>query len=87
MGSLGGSQHALATADDPVHDAHRKMLVPHLSARRIRVIEEFAEATAIRLWSEALVDGQIEWMSAMANRLPMMVVARLLGLPDEDVDS
>jgi cytochrome P450 family 144 len=86
MGSLGGSQHALATADDPVHDAHRKMLVPHLSAKRIRVIEEFAEATAIQLWSAGLVDGQIEWMSAMANRLPMMVVARLLGLPDKDVD-
>lgn len=86
MGPLGGPQHALATADDPVHDAHRKLLVPHLSARRIRVIEEFAEATAIQLWSEALVDGQIEWMSAVANRLPMMVVARLLGLPEEDVD-
>ena len=86
MGSLGASQHALATADDPVHDAHRKVLVPHLSAKRIRVIEEFAEATAIQLWSEGLVDGQIEWMSAMANRLPMMVVARLLGLPEEDVD-
>jgi cytochrome P450 family 144 len=86
MGSLGGSQHALATADDPVHDAHRKMLVPHLSAKRIRVIEEFAEATAIQLWSAGLVDGQIEWMSAVANRLPMMVVARLLGLPDKDVD-
>ncbi|MDT5369409.1 MAG: cytochrome family [Mycobacterium sp.] len=86
MGPLGGPQHALATADDPVHDAHRKVLLPHLSARRIRVIEEFAEATANQLWSEALVDGQIEWMSAVANRLPMMVVARLLGLPGEDVD-
>ena len=86
MGPLGGPQHALATADDPVHDAHRKILVPHLSARRIRVIEEFAETTALRLWSEGLVDGQIEWMSAVANRLPMMVVARLLGLPEEDVD-
>jgi cytochrome P450 len=87
MGTLGGPMHALATADDPVHDAHRKMLLPHLSARRIRVIEEFAEATAIRLWSEGLVAGEIEWMNAMANRLPMMVVARLLGLPDEDVDA
>ena len=86
MGTLGGSQHALATADDPVHDAHRKLLVPHLSARRIRVIEEFADDTARRLWSEGLLDGQIEWMSAMANRLPMMVVARLLGLPEQDVD-
>lgn len=87
MGTLGGPMHALATADDPVHDAHRKMLVPHLTARRIRVIEEFAQATAIQLWSEGLVDGQIEWMSAMANRLPMMVVARLLGLPEQDVDT
>jgi len=86
MGTLGGPMHALATADDPAHDAHRKLLLPHLSARRIRVIEEFAEATAIQLWSEELVDGQIEWMSAVANRLPMMVVARLLGLPEEDVD-
>src|ERR1700730_14034894 len=86
MGPLGGPQHALATADDPLHDAHRKLLLPHLSARRVRVIEEFAQATAIQLWSEALVDGEIEWMSAMANRLPMMVVARLLGLPEEDVE-
>lgn len=86
MGPLGGPMHALATADDPLHAMHRKLLLPHLSARQVRVIEEFAEATAQRLWSEARVDGQIEWMSAMANRLPMMVVARLLGLPDDDVD-
>lgn len=86
MGTLGGPMHALATADDPVHDAHRKLLLPHLSARRIRVIEEFAEATATQLWSEGLADGRIEWMSAMANRLPMMVVTQLLGLPDDDVD-
>jgi cytochrome P450 len=86
MGTLGDPMHALATADDPLHDAHRKLLLPHLSARRIRVIEEFAEATASQLWAEGLVDGRIEWMSAMANRLPMMVVTQLLGLPDDDVD-
>jgi cytochrome P450 len=86
MGSLGGAQHALATADDPVHDVHRKLLLPHLTARRIRVIEEFAESTAVDLWSQA-TDGRIEWMGAVANRLPMMVVARLLGLPDADVEN
>ncbi|GAA2779655.1 cytochrome P450 [Mycolicibacterium pallens] len=86
MGPLGGPQNALATADDPLHDAHRKLLVPHLAAKRIRVIEEFAEATAIQLWTQGVIDGQIEWMSAMANRLPMMVVADLLGLPQGDVD-
>jgi cytochrome P450 len=78
--------HVLATADDPVHALHRKILLPHLSAKRVRIIEEFAGDTAQRLWSESLADGRIEWMSAIANRLPMMVVAQLLGLPDGDVD-
>ncbi|OBI49694.1 cytochrome P450 [Mycobacterium sp. E787] len=86
MGPAGGAAHALATADDPVHAMHRKILLPHLSAKRVRIIEDFAARTADRLWEQNLVDGQIEWMSAIANRLPMMVVARLLGLPDDDVD-
>jgi cytochrome P450 len=86
MGEPGAAMHALATADDPVHAMHRKILLPHLSAKRIRVIEEFAAHTADGLWKENLRDGHIEWMSAVANRLPMMVVARLLGLPDGDVD-
>jgi cytochrome P450 len=86
MVPLGDPSHALAIADDPVHAMHRKILLPHLSAKRVRIIEEFAADTADRLWDENLRDGQIEWMSAIANRLPMMVVARLLGLPDDDVD-
>lgn len=86
MGPPGDSMHALATADDPIHAMHRKILLPHLSAKRIRVIEEFAAQTADRLWEENLRDGRIEWMSAIANRLPMMVVCKLLGLPADDVD-
>jgi cytochrome P450 family 144 len=86
MGGPGSPIHALATADDPVHAMHRKILLPHLSAKRVRIIEEFAAHTADRLWDENLHNGEIEWMSALANRLPMMVVTRLLGLPDDDVD-
>lgn len=86
MGPPGASMHTLATADDPIHAMHRKILLPHLSAKRVRIIEEFAAQTADLLWEENLRDGQIEWMSAVANRLPMMVVCKLLGLPDDDVD-
>lgn len=82
----GNPSHALATADDPIHAVHRKILLPHLSAKRVRIIEDFAARTADRLWDASVVDGRIEWMSSMANRLPMMVVAKLLGLPATDVD-
>lgn len=87
MIEAGSPNHALATADDPAHAAHRKILLPHLSAKRVRIIEQFAAQTAVRLWDEALREGRIEWMSAVANRLPMMVVAKLLGLPADDVES
>jgi cytochrome P450 family 144 len=87
MMEAGGPGHALATADDPAHALHRKILLPHLSAKRVRIIEEFAVQTAERLWDENLSGGRIEWMSAMANRLPMMVVVKLLGLPEGDVDN
>jgi len=87
MGEPGAAMHALATADDPVHAAHRKILLPHLSAKRVRTIAEFAAHTADYLWDENLRDGHIEWTSATANRLPMMVVAKLLGLPDTDVEN
>jgi cytochrome P450 family 144 len=86
MSPLDDPSNVLAVADDPDHAVHRRVLVPHLSAKRIRDIESFAASTADRLWRENVRGGRIEWMSAMANRLPMMVVARLIGVPDDDVD-
>lgn len=85
MDGLGGPTQVLATADDPLHAVHRKLLVRHLAAKRIRAIEQFTAAAADRLWRQGLRDGQIEWMGAVANRLPMMVVAELIGIPDADI--
>lgn len=86
LDGLGGPTQILATADDPAHAAHRKMLVPQLAAKRIRVMEAFIAETFDQLWADGLRDRGIEWMGALANRLPMMVVAELIGVPAEDVD-
>ena len=86
MGELGGDIQALATADDPAHAAHRKLLVPQLAARRINALEPFIGETADRLWDDGVRDGSVEWMAAMANRLPMMIVGRLIGVPDADIE-
>lgn len=84
IGELGGPTQALATADEPAHSVHRKLLLPHLSAKRIRAFERYIADTAIRL--RQTNDVGIEWMSAVANRLPMMIVGRIIGVPDTDVD-
>lgn len=84
MGEPGSPIHVLATADDPTHAAHRKMVLPRMAAKRIAELEPFIAATAADLLAGA--HGEFEWMSALADRLPMLVVAHLLGLPAADVD-
>ena len=86
VGELGGDIQALATADDPAHAVHRKLLVPQFAAKKIRVLERLIHDAAEELWDKGVHDGAIEWMSAMANRLPMMIVGRLIGLPDDDAE-
>jgi cytochrome P450 family 144 len=86
MGELGGDIQALATADDPAHAAHRKLLLPQLAARRINALEPVIAETADRLWAAGVINGSVEWMAAIANRLPMMIVGRLIGVPDGDID-
>ena len=86
MGELGGATQALATADDPAHAVHRRALTPQLAAKRIRAFEPFIAETTDRIWDASAQSGRIEWMSAMANRLPMMIVGRIIGVPDEDID-
>ena len=86
IGELGGASQALATADEPAHSLHRKSLLPQLAAKRIRAFEPFISETAAHIWNTNVHGGGIEWMGAMANRLPMMIVGRIIGVPDADID-
>ncbi|MEV0359765.1 cytochrome P450 [Nocardia sp. NPDC050697] len=85
VGELGGPTQALATADAPAHPVHRRTLLPHLAATRVAACEPFITETAERLWRRGTRGDGIEWMSALAGALPMMVVARIIGVPDDDV--
>lgn len=87
MDGLGGPTQILATADDPAHAVHRRMLVPQLAAKRLLELERFVSDAFGELWARGVRDGRIEWMDAVANRLPMMVVARLIGVPVDDADA
>ena len=86
MDGVGGPTHILATADAPVHAAHRKLLLSQFTAKRVRAFGPLIAEIFEKLWAAGVVDGEIEWMDAVANRLPMMIVARLIGVPDDDAD-
>ena len=87
IGQLGGPTQVLATADEPAHSLHRRALLPHLSAKRVRAFESFIADTMTALWDADVSRDGVEWMSAIANRLPMMIVGRIIGVPDSDIDT
>lgn len=83
---FGGAVDAIANADEPSHSVHRKLLLPQLNARKVEAMED-----ELRDWSskriQALVDrGQGDWMDEVANRVPVMAMIRLAGLPMEDME-
>ncbi len=82
MDGPGGPSHVLATADEPRHTLHRKPVLLKLAAKRLLALEPVIDGIFDELWTGADMD----WMSHVANRLPMRVVADLLGLPADDVD-
>jgi len=86
MDGLGGRTHILATADDPSHAVHRRLVLGQFTAKHVRELEPHIVQTFENLWAQRPSANTVEWMDAVANRLPMMIVARLIGVPDADSD-
>jgi cytochrome P450 len=83
---FGGSVDAIANADAPSHSVHRKLLLPQLNTRKVEAMEE-----ELRGWAAKSIQGLVDarrgdWMNEVANRIPVMAMARLVGLPVEDLE-
>ncbi|MFD6394478.1 cytochrome P450 [Nocardia sp. NPDC060259] len=84
LDSTGQAVHVLATADGSVHSAHRSIVGPAL-AKRVRTLGPVVTALTERLWAEELVGDRIDWATGIADRLPLALIAELVGLPRADV--
>ncbi|WGX94332.1 cytochrome P450 [Nocardioides sp. L-11A] len=84
MDGGGTVEQVLATADDPVHPTHRTAVMGTIG-RRIRALESTVAQHVDRLWDGWFTDGIADWARDMADRLPIALVADLLGLPAADV--
>lgn len=86
IAEMGSPLHVLATADEPLHRVHRTMVMPSMVAKRVRGLEPFIAQELRRLWDDGLDGSDIDWVHAIAQRLPMAVVAELVGFPTYDID-
>jgi pimeloyl-[acyl-carrier protein] synthase len=72
--------------DAPAHTRLRSLSATVFSPRRVKVLEEHIRAIANDLIDKALRKGSMDVMSDIAEPLPAIVTAELLGVPVEDHD-
>jgi cytochrome P450 len=86
MAGTGTAIDVIATADDPEHALHRRIVQPLLAAGRVAALEPEIRRLAARLMRPLLDAGGGDWVAAVAHPLPTLVVARVIGLPAADLD-
>jgi cytochrome P450 len=74
----------LVTFDPPQHTAHRELLKRLLTPRRLKENEAFMWRLADRQIDEFLAQGRVELLSEYAKPFALLVIADLLGVPEED---
>jgi cytochrome P450 len=74
----------LPTFDPPKHTDHRSLLLRLITPKRLKGNEEFMWRLADRQLDTFLTDGRGEFIGEFGNPFAMLVIADLLGVPEED---
>jgi cytochrome P450 len=77
----------MVTMDPPDHSRERALLMRLITPKRLKDNEEFMWRLCDELLDDVLPAGQCEFISAYAQPFAMLVVADLLGVPEEEHDS
>ncbi|HVK98544.1 MAG TPA: cytochrome P450 [Dongiaceae bacterium] len=77
----------LATADPPMHAIHRKAVFSSLNAKRMATMSSKIEEITDTCISNILEAGTADFMSALANIVPMSVVCELVGFKGKDINT
>jgi cytochrome P450 len=72
------------TYDPPQHTAHRGLLMRLLTPKRLKENEEFMWRLADHQLEEFLADGRCEFIGQYSQPFALLVIADLLGVPEQD---
>jgi len=74
-------------SDPPNHTRLRSLISQAFTPQRIAHQSEFIQKTADHLITEFYNKGEVDLISAFALPLPVFIICKLLGIPDEDRDN
>jgi len=74
----------MVTMDPPDHTRERALLMRLITSKRLKENEAFMVRLSDQLLDEFVSDGSCEFIAAYSQPFAMLVVADLLGVPEED---
>jgi len=83
---FGSAVDAIANADEPEHSVHRKLVLPQLTSRKIAAMELELSRWAQQRIEKLVVAQRGDWVAEVADPIPVLAMARLVGLPLEDLE-
>jgi cytochrome P450 len=75
----------LAGRDDPEHRQMRALFDHAFRPAKIKLMDPFVEQLAHRLIDDFIDDGQCDWVRQFAVPLPLIVIGKQMGAPEEDI--
>ena len=70
--------------DGDEHSRIKKLVVPAFTHRAMQSWKETADSIAIKLVQQIPSDGRVDFVSALANPLPLEMICEILGVPLSD---
>ena len=74
-------------ADPPVHTWTRRLVLPWFSHTRVATYEPYTRELCNRLIDGFLADGRADAAAGYAQQIPVRVIGRILGVPDDMSDT
>jgi cytochrome P450 len=72
--------------DAPDHTAVRRVINPNFAKPVVAKFDDLIRELAVGIIDSALESTEFDAVDAIAKKLPMMMLGRILGVPDEDLD-
>jgi cytochrome P450 len=77
------TRRTIIDTDPPAHTKLRKIVAGSFTPRAVSVYEHFVRALTRHVLGEALPLGEFDFVEHVAKEVPIRVLARVMGLPDD----
>ncbi len=84
LDSTVGANASFINMDPPHHKTHRKAVTPVFSSDNLAELEKEVRERAGQILDRVPLDEPFDWVTTVANELPLQMLATLFGIPEED---